>query len=31
MSQLDRYDDKNALVLHKGEAGGLTLESLPLP
>ena len=31
VSQLDRYDDKNALVLRKGEAGALTLESLPLP
>jgi hypothetical protein len=31
VSQLDRYDDKNALVLRKGEAGALVLESLPLP
>ncbi len=31
VTQLDRYDDKNALVLRKGEAGALTLESLPLP
>jgi hypothetical protein len=31
VSQLDRYDDKNALVLRKGEAGALTLEALPLP
>ena len=31
VTQLDRYDEKNALVLRKGDAGGLTLESLPLP
>jgi hypothetical protein len=31
VEHLDRYDDHNALVLRKGEAGALTLESLPLP
>ena len=31
VDQLDRFDDKNALVLRKGEAGALNLESLPLP
>ena len=31
IEHLDRYDDKNALVLRKGEAGAMTLESLPLP
>ncbi|HEY0550062.1 MAG TPA: hypothetical protein VGF13_10720 [Verrucomicrobiae bacterium] len=31
VEQLDRFDDKNALVLRKGEAGAFTLESLPLP
>ncbi len=31
IEHLDRYDDKNALVLRKGEAGAVTLESLPLP
>jgi len=31
IEHLDRYDDKNALVLRKGEAGALILESLPLP
>jgi hypothetical protein len=31
VEHLDRYDDRNALVLRKGEAGAVTLESLPLP
>ena len=31
VDHLDRFDEKNALVLRKGEAGALTLESLPLP
>ena len=31
IEHLDRYDNNNALVLRKGEAGALTLESLPLP
>lgn len=31
IEHLDRYDDKNALVLRKGEAGAVSLESLPLP
>jgi hypothetical protein len=31
IEQLDRFDDKNALVLRKTDSGALTLESLPLP
>ena len=31
INHLDRFDDKNALVLRKGEGDALTLESLPLP
>jgi len=31
VEQLDRFDNKNALVLRKVEGGALTLESLPLP
>ncbi|HTD67974.1 MAG TPA: hypothetical protein VK846_15725 [Candidatus Limnocylindria bacterium] len=31
IDQLDRYDDKNALVLRRGDTGVLNLESLPLP
>ncbi|HWN97333.1 MAG TPA: hypothetical protein VNT99_20035 [Methylomirabilota bacterium] len=31
VNHLDRFDEKNALVLRKGEAGALNLESLPLP
>jgi hypothetical protein len=31
VEHLDRYDQQNALVLRKGEAGALNLESLPLP
>jgi hypothetical protein len=31
VEQLDRFDNKNALVLRKVEGGTFTLESLPLP
>jgi hypothetical protein len=31
VDQLDRLDAQHALVLRKGEAGALTLESLPFP
>jgi hypothetical protein len=31
VEQLDRFGDKNALVLRKGEGTALNLESLPLP
>jgi hypothetical protein len=31
VEHLDRFDDKNALVLRKGDGGVFTLESLPLP
>jgi hypothetical protein len=31
IDQLDRLDDKNALVVRKNEAGAISLESLPLP
>ena len=31
IDQLDRFDEKNALVLRRGEGGSLNLESLPLP
>ncbi len=31
IEQLDRFDDKNALVLRRIDAGAQTLESLPLP
>jgi len=31
VDHLDRYDDKNALVLRHTEGGSVTLESLPLP
>ena len=31
IDQLDRFDDKNALVMRRAEGGALNLESLPLP
>lgn len=31
VDQLDRFDDKNAAVLRRGEGGSVNLESLPLP
>jgi hypothetical protein len=31
VEQLDRFGEKNALVLRKGEGTALNLESLPLP
>jgi hypothetical protein len=31
VDQLDRLDDKNAIVLRRGEVGAVNLESLPLP
>ena len=31
VDQLDRFDEKNVLVLRRGEGGALNLESLPLP
>ncbi len=31
VDQLDRFDANNAIVLRRGEKGGLNLESLPLP
>jgi hypothetical protein len=31
IDQLDRLDEKNALVVRRNEAGALSLESLPLP
>ncbi len=31
VDQLDRLDEHNAVVLRRGEAGALTLESMPLP
>ena len=31
VDQLDRFDDKNVLVLRQGEGGALNLESLPFP
>jgi hypothetical protein len=31
VEHLDRFDEKNALVLRKAEGGAFTLESLPLP
>jgi hypothetical protein len=31
VEQLDTFDQKNALVLRKGEGGAVSLESLPLP
>jgi hypothetical protein len=31
VDHLDRFDDKNALVLRRGEGGSLNLEALPLP
>jgi hypothetical protein len=31
VEQLDRLDDRNALVLRRSAEGAMSLESLPLP